>query len=372
MLLQGVAKYSMVHGPWTFFREATGTKTSLQQLAATKADGIITQFAGTKQKAQQLMGIGLPTVAIVGLEQGILDGYPNALGIYGDSAAIGRVGAEHLLVRGFKNFAYCGFASLWSVEREEFFCRRIAENGFNAYSYRIKGPIFASSWKRKDRLIARWLHEIPKPVGLMCCNDDVAQEVINACRDSEIRVPEDVAVLGVDNDELACTLCNPPLSSIALNAKSAGYAAACLLDRLMAGNKSSSKMVLLRPTSIITRQSTDTLAIDDREVAEAVNYIHKHAKSAIQVKDVVAASGICRRALQQRFHKITGHSLFDEVRRVRVEYIISLLMETSLPISKIAQQLDFTSEDHVGRYFKREKGMTPQAYRTKYKGCDLP
>lgn len=366
-LLQGIAQYSTLHSPWIFLKESTGIKTSLRQLAATEADGIITQFAETKKKAQQIMDIGLPTVAVFGGWEELLKDYPNVLGLHGDSAAIGGMGAEHLLLRRLKTYAFCGFASPWSFEREKWFRQKIEEHGFNTHCYRIKGPIFASSWKREEIRITHWLRELPKPVGLMCCNDDVAQEVINASRVAGIRIPEDIAVLGVDNDELACSLCNPPLSSIALNTKIAGYETARLLSRLMVGDRPSKKVVLLRPNSIITRLSTDVLATDDREVAEAVLYIQKNITSPIQVRDVVKAVAICRRAIQQRFRKIMGRSIFEEIRRLRVEHLTKLLLETSFPVSKIAQDLGYTSVDHVSRYFKSEKGITPQAYREKHR-----
>ena len=179
-------------------------------------------------------------------------------------------------------------------------------------------------------------------------------------------VPDEIAIVGVDNDELICDMADPQLSSIPLNAERAGYEVAELLDRLMSGEKMAGQRIIDYPTHVITRQSTDILAIEDSNVTEAVRFIRQHSKELIQVTDVVAASTLSRRVLEQRFRDIIGRSVLSEIRRVRVEIITQMLMDTTLSVSQIALALGYSGVSHVARYFQREKGMNPLVYRKKY------
>ena len=215
--------------------------------------------------------------------------------------------------------------------------------------------------------MAHWLKSLPKPVGLMTCCDDCSQHIIEACKIAELHVPEQVAVIGVDNDELVCKLSNPPLSSIALNFERGGYEAAELLDKLMTGKeKMKNQLIKVEPTYPVSRQSTDILAIDDSDIAKAIRFIRQHCKEPIRVDNVVAAAALSRRVLEKRFQKILGRSVLCEIRRVRVEQIVRMLVGTNLPISQIASKLGYPSVDHIARYFRQEKAMTPLAYRKQY------
>ena len=159
---------------------------------------------------------------------------------------------------------------------------------------------------------------------------------------------------------------HPAISSVAYNAERAGYEAAELLDKLMNGEKMAKQRIVIRPTHIVTRQSTDILAIEDPEVVSAVRFIRQHAKEPIQVNDVIRVAAISRRGLYQRFQKALGRSINQEIRQVQVEIITRMLVETNLPVSRIAMDLGFTSIDHIARYFRKEKGMSPLDYREKY------
>jgi LacI family transcriptional regulator len=200
----------------------------------------------------------------------------------------------------------------------------------------------------------------------MACNDDRARQVMEACKIAGLHVPEEVAIIGVDNDDLVCNLSHPPLSSIALNFERSGYEAAELLDKLMTGEKMADQRIVVRPTHIVTRQSTDILAIEDREVAKAVRFIRQHSKEPIQVSDVVDAVLVSRRSLYHQFRRVLGRSPNEEIRRTRVEQIVRMLVETNLPVSKIAFALGYSSVAHIARYFRQEKGMNLQSYRKLY------
>jgi LacI family transcriptional regulator len=201
----------------------------------------------------------------------------------------------------------------------------------------------------------------------MACNDDRGQYVLEACQIAGLRVPDDVAVIGVDNDDLICDLTVPPLSSIALNHEKAGYQAAQLLDEMMAGKKVDSKTIIpLESSHIVIRQSTDVLAIEDHELAEAVRFIRGHSREAIQVSDVVESVAVSRRVLERRFREVLKRSVHDEIARARVEHACRMLVETNLSVSQIAQHLGYPSDKHIARHFRKEKGMTPRQYRKKF------
>jgi LacI family transcriptional regulator len=214
--------------------------------------------------------------------------------------------------------------------------------------------------------MANWLKSLPKPVGLMTFADDRSQQVIDTCKIAGVNVPDEVAVIGVDNDDLICDLSDPPLSSIAFNTERAGYEAAELLDKLMAGKKVVNQTIVVRPTHIVTRQSTNIIAIEDRVVADAARFIRQHSRKIIQVSDVTSAVMVSRCTLERRFRRALGKSVLKELKRVRTDQITQMLMETNLSVSQIASTLGYLSATHIARYFRQEKGISPLAYRKKY------
>jgi LacI family transcriptional regulator len=367
-LLKGLAKYSRLHGPWAFYEEppfymnSTGGKRTLYQMKDWGVDGIIMRDT---EKTQQILSRDLPTI--------VTDLRTEASGspiVKTDDVAIGRMAAEYLLNLGIRRFAFCGFDTMfWSRDRCKGFADSITEAGFTVQFY--KQP--KSRAKRLPAteliLMADWLKLLPKPVGLMACNDDRGRQVIEACKIAGVHVPEEAAIVGVDDDELICELSSPRLSSVALNLERSGYEAAELLGRLMQGReKMANQRILVQPTRIVTRQSTNILAIDDSEVAEAVRYIRQHAKERIQVDDVARVVGVSRRGLERRFRRMLGCSILSEMRRVRLEQVIRMLVETNHSIGHIAMALNFPSIEHISRFFRQHMKISPLAYRKKYGG----
>ena len=367
-LLRGIAKYSNLHGPWTFYEEppfymnAGGKKQSLNQLKDWGVDGIIMRDT---EKTQPIISMGLPT--IVTDLRGEFSGSPI---IKTNDLAIGKIAAEYLLKLGFGHFAFCGFDRVfWSTDRQDGFAKTIEQAGFEVSFY--KQPRSRTKRLPANELIfmADWLKSLQKPVGLMACNDDRARHVVEACKIAGLHVPEQVAVIGVDNDELICDFSNPRLSSMSLNLERSGYEAAELLDKLMAQKvKPAEQKITVQPTRIVPRQSTDILAIDDSDVANAVRFIRQNAKDRIQVSDVVDAVGVSRRGLERRFRKVLSSSVLDEIRRVRAEQVAQMLVETNLSIGQVSLALNFPSIEHISRFFSQEKGVSPLAYRKKYGG----
>jgi LacI family transcriptional regulator len=197
----------------------------------------------------------------------------------------------------------------------------------------------------------------------MACNDDRARMVAEICRLRNIRVPDDVCIIGVDNDEHVCNRAHPPVSSVALATERAGYEAAALLDNIISGRRVDNKVILARPLQVISRQSTDLIAINDANLVKALRYIRENSNRIIQVRDVVAVAGLSRRILQDRFRDTLGRTLLDEIHQSRINCISRMLADTDLAMSAIASAIGYESDTHLARFFSRRTGTTPSEYR---------
>ncbi len=356
-LIIGIARYARLHGPWSFYKEPIGLKSSIPHLTRWKPDGIIMRDSMINK---ELLKLNIPSVLAIHSSD-----YPKNLPVIRtDSRAIAKMASGHLVQKGFTRFAYCGMDGYeWSDERKKYFAGFNSEAGFQTHEYAGPKGRKVKDWEEEQKRIGEWLKTVPKPVGLMTCNDDQGQHVLEVCKRTGFRVPEDVAVLGVDNDPMICEIGDPPLSSINLNVESAGYEAARLLDDLFRGKKMRGQQIFVTPTHVVQRQSTDILAVSDPEVAAAMRYIRSNAKNKMLVMDVVRQTRVSRRTLEQRFKKTVHKSVYDEIRQVRVEWISRLLMETDLPISQITALFNFTDVEHISRYFRKEKGMGLREFR---------
>jgi LacI family transcriptional regulator len=368
-LLHGIVQYSNFHGPWLFYMEPEihkkGRRSQYEWIKELQADGII-GYTWDANLIKAIINLGCPAV-IRGLEKPTRHAYC----VVTDQAAIARTAVEYFLELGFRRFAYCGYDDMiWSQQRGENFRRTVTESGFNLKTYMYNQPKTRRLRipDKEQVIIAKWLVSLPKPVAIMAGNDDRSQDILAACKIASINVPSEVAILGVDNDELICGLSYPQLSSIALSTQRAGYEAAQVLGKLMDGQKvpEKEKEVLVSPLHVVTRQSTDIMAIEDKQVAQAVHFIRNHSNEVIQVGNVVEAAGISRRTLEQRFRKTLGHSVLEEIKYARVNQMAKMLVETNLSISQIAWSLGFPYTNNISRYFKQQKGITPLEYRRKY------
>jgi LacI family transcriptional regulator len=358
-LLRGIADYARYHGPWAFYWEPGGLEKAWPQLKNLDADGIILRDV---EKIDGVLAYGLPAV-VVGHSRREVPGLANVIT---DSEAIGLMGAEHLLSCGFRQFAYCGFADPpWSLLRGESFSRRIAKAGFDVHDYPFpEGNL--PGWKGERHYIAEWLKSLPKPLGIMACNDDRGEQVIEACKIAGLNVPDEVGIIGADNDDLVCDLSDPPMSSIAINFERAGYESARVLARLMRGRRVAQQKIMVPATHVVPRRSTDTVAAGDIHVGSALRFIREHTHEVISVPDVARAAGLSRRVLEKRFQRTLRRSILSEIRRVRVDQICRMLVETNQPIAQIGSELGYSGTEHLARYFRQEKNMTPLAYRRKF------
>jgi len=298
---------------------------------------------------------------------------PNLVNVITDSSAIGKIGAEHLLHCGFKHFAYCGYGgpgssnaeqvlSTWSNLRGEAFERQIRKAGFEVNPYTIPSTS-TTTWRQESAKTADWLRSLPKPVGLLACNDDCGRQVIEACKLANLAVPDEVGVLGADNDEVVCGLSEPPLSSVAINFERAGYEAALELFRLLQGKRSAPRKINVPATHVVARRSTDVMAVADPHVTKALQFIRDHAREHVMISKVAAAAALSRRALEIKFRREMSCSIHEHIRRVRTDQIVRWLVETDLPVGQIAENLGFADVQHFARYFCASKQMSPLAYR---------
>lgn len=371
-LLGGIAHYTHHHGPWSCYWEPGGLEKAWPKLKTLDLDGIILRDV---DKLEEVLAFGIPAV-VIGHGRTEVSGLLN---VVTDSARIGEIAAEHLLACGFKRFAYCGCQPSfeedvpWSELRHEAFAARLGKNGCSCENFPVPPRSGGSAWLRERAIMTRWLQSLPKPVGLMAANDDRARQVVEACKIAGISVPSDIGIVGVDNDEVVCGLSDPPLSSVAVNFARAGYEAASALDCLMNGGGNVPARIVVHPTHIVVRRSTDVVAVEDKSVAKALRYI----RDALRLEELTVAvvarnAGISRRLLEKRFRRELGYSILDGIRRMRTDKIAQLLVETQLPVCEIAETLGFGDVQHFARYFRAVKKMSPLAYRKKFGGHASP
>ena len=284
-----------------------------------------------------------------------------------DGKSIAALAIEHFIERGFHHFAFCDL-----TDGSHFRRRRFEEQ---LAARRLTGHVFLVNYAERDdwafgrdRLrLEKWLEKLPKPIGILAHNDIRGRHLVDACRRMGIAIPDDVAVLGVDNELPHCEMSNPPLSSIVTDAERIGYEAGSLLDQLMNGRDPTPKRLLIPPMGIVVRQSTDVTATADQHVARAVRFIREHVGEEIDVRDILRHVGISRTALDKRFLKALGHTPHEEIRRIRLKRARELLAESDLKLEIIAERCGFRHGEYLGAVFRSEFGQTPGEYRAQQK-----
>jgi len=361
-ILRGVRRYVHTHQPWSIFLEQRAlTSAPPGWLEDWDGNGIISRHT-TDSLARAAARTRVPLIDLTDRHK--TSGLPQ---VWSDDPAIGRLGADHLLERGFRHFAFCGFArESWSERRRSEFAAAVAAHGFSCGVY--ESPWFgtdAHPWEEEQGRIMAWLGTLARPTGVMACNDVRGQHVLDACDRLGLAVPEEMAVIGVDNEEELCDLCDPPLTSIIPNADLIGYKAAALLDGLMAGGRPDPLQEVVAPLGVVTRQSTDVLAIAEPDVAAAVRYIRENACRGATVDDILATVPVSRSVLERKFRKYLERSPQAVIRQVRMKRVKELLVSTDLPLLKISDLAGFKHQEHMCVAFKREFGDSPGAYRRK-------
>ncbi len=343
-LLEGIGADSQLHGPWVFYlsgdypegpvpatdslSQAFTGREYMSSMVATAplpnlrrwgASGAIGRFHSAKI-ARKILATGMPVIGIDLSDEHLRRDNPlsRISEIRAASHEVGRMAAEHFLDRGFRHFAFFGYPSRnWSQRRLEGFDVQLRQAGFACDAYHPARLRQGLTWEWEERMVISWLMSLPRPVAIFASSDVRGRQVLEACLLAGLRVPDDVAVVGADDDHLICNLSNPPLSSVAFDLEQAGYRAAEFLDGLMRGTDEAPHTVMVDPLWVVTRRSSDMIATDDRHVAAALRFIRDHARDPIDVHDVVHQAGISRRGLEIRFRRSMGRSLREEIQRSR-------------------------------------------------------
>ncbi|HJN13470.1 MAG TPA: DNA-binding transcriptional regulator [Pirellulaceae bacterium] len=360
-LLSGIVRFMRMHDEWAVFLEQRDLwKQPPSWLNDWHGDGIISR-ATTPKLLEAVERTGVPLVEVTD-RRGDVD-LPQ---VRSDDAAIGRMAADHLLERGFRRFAFCGFkGETWSQRREEAFVEAVnakTDTPCSQFNSLWHGPS-ARAWEAEQESIVAWLKAFEPPFAVMACNDIRGQHVIEACSKLNLAVPEQVAVIGVDNDELLCRVCSPPLSSVIPNAELVGFRAAEALSHLMGGRKVEEQLQLIPPLGVSTRQSTDVVAIDDRDIAAALHYIREHACQGLSVAEVVKHNPVSRSTLERQVRKYLGRTPQEEIRSVQIKRARELLLTTDLSAERIATLCGFEHPEYFLVVFKRLTEMTTTEFR---------
>jgi len=361
-LLRGVAKYNRAQGGWsTFFHPHGLGDPPPGWLTSWHGHGILARV-DTPEIAKVLLQSGVPVVNLRGTVPGLPFPYVGP-----DHDQIATIAAEHLLERGLKHFAFCGKAAGIHPgldERGITFAQVVEKAGWTCEVFPAGcGP--PAAWEAEQERLAKWISTLPKPIGVMACNDERGLQVLDACRRCGAIVPDEVAVVGVDNDEHLCDLSIPPLTSVDVNAEQIGFTAAELLDQTMKGRKSVFKPQKLAPRGVVTRLSTDTIASEDDEVNQAIRFIREQACTGLRVLDVLTHMGMSRASLQQRMKKVVGRTIHEEIERMRLSRVRELLVNSDMTIKQVARGTGFSSVQYMTRVFRNALGETPARFRGK-------
>ncbi|MGC9260485.1 MAG: XylR family transcriptional regulator [Phycisphaerae bacterium] len=370
-LLRGIAKFIRIHDNWSvLYQERVLGDRIPAWLQKVRCDGIIARIE-TSEELEFIRRRRIPAVDLRGI-------HPAAKipRILNDEQNVAELAAEHLRSRGFHNFAFCGFSGAdYSEHLRDYFIGAIGASerkvavfeGDKARSGMRVAAIEAESLLHEKELEG-WLAGLPKPVGIMACNDIRGRQVLNACHCCGIWVPDQTAVIGFDNDEVLCELANPPLSSVAPATERIGYLAAEMLAGMMTGKYPEKQEILVPPIGVITRRSTDVLAIADPALVAALRFIRDKSGRGINVESIldhIAATvkPVSRSWLEHRFMEILKHTPKDEIMNVRIAGIETLLLETTWSLEKIAEKVGLQSAAQLSTLFRRRTGHTPGDFR---------
>jgi LacI family transcriptional regulator len=364
-LLRGALRFKKTQHDWSVYLEQRDLRAGPPEwLKDWEGDGVISRST-TPDIAALMRGRQIPFVELTDRR----NEKHEFLTLRSDDATIGRLGAEHLLERGFRNFAFCGFEmEAWSDRREQGFLDRLSREHVGSHVFRsewygTQNVVEKKSIAGEQARLAQWIRGLPKPIGIMACNDIRGKHILDSCLLQDIAVPEKVAVVGVDNDELMCNFCQPPLSSIVTNAERVGFRAAEQLALLMAGQKITPLLQQIDPLGVKGRESTDVIAVEDPDLADALSFIRSNACFGITVNEVLEHTTLSRSSLERRVRKLLGRSPQQEIRNSQLKRVKMLLRDTDLSIEQIAVNSGFDHPEYLHVMFKREFGMTPGEFR---------
>ncbi len=367
-LLQGIIQYTRLYAPWHLYHVPGDMIQKLPDMKEWGGNGIIARITNVKIE-NAILATGLPVVGVTltDRQRAPSGSCANFSEVRADSHAAGKLAAEYFLDKRFDNFAFVGEIRRenWSEQRGQGFIGRLAEVGKTCFRYTAMTKSL-SHWSKEVDRMGEWLRALPKPIALLAALDIRGRQVINVCAEFGIRVPDEVAVLGIDNDELICGTCRPPMSSIQLDARLGGFKAAEMLADMMAGTMKTPRCFYAPATRVVERQSTDILMVSDRIVAEAVRYIATNSMYPVNVAKVTAHLQLSRKTVENRFKKALNCTVLNVINRERIKRIKLLLTETNTSIQEIADRCHFDNASNLCKFFRRECRMTMKTYRRQW------
>lgn len=369
-LLKGVLAYAKNHEPWVVcrmppsYKKAYGIEGVLKWAKTWHADAIIGQF-NNEDNVELFRRNGI--IALAQDYKARFASIPNITGMYRE---MGHMAAEFFLAKGFSHFAFYGFGdAVWSQERCEGFRERLAERGYADSFSAYQRQSIDDLWFYEAPPLLAWLRALPRPTALLACDDNQGNRITELCRTNGIRVPDEIAILGVDNDEIICNLSDPPLSSISHNVVRGGFEAAQLIDHLLNEEEDAEEVadIVIRPVGIVSRLSTDFYATDDAHIQKVLRYIRRNLHTDLSVSDLVRQVPLSRRLLEMRFKEVTHQSIHQYIAHLRMEDFAQQLLNSNAPIAEVAQQVGIKDVKNLARRFKSLKGLSPNEYRKEHR-----
>ena len=364
-LLRGIYKYAREKKQhWTVCRMPSSLKEGyvfedlVNWCVDWRADVIIGQFSpGDDLQAFRRHGI-------IVMAQDYISPFPDVPNITADYRKTGEMAAERCVARGFRNFAFFGNNGMcWSDGRRDGFRDYLEEAGYGDCVYIYSRQRISNLWYYRQDLLREWLESLPKPVGIFCCDDNQAMLLAEACNAIGLRIPYEVAILGVDNDEILCNMSDPPLTSIDVDIERGGYEVAAMVNQMKADPSFEGQDIVLQPLHIVTRESSNLITTKDVQIHAALTFIHSNLEHKIVVSDVLERVPMSRRLLEQRFFKATGKTIYQYISEQRIDHLARLLLETDEPIANLAALMDEPDPKSLSRRFKEIKGCTPSEFR---------
>ena len=366
-LLSGIVRYSRRKEQWVICRMPPAYKSLIGIPGVVKwakdwgADAVIGQF-------EQNDDVGLfARNGIVCVAQDFKQRFKIIPNITADYIGTGRMAARYYLERGFKHFGFFGFNHVcWSDERCEGFRKEVESAGIGATVHIYNLQDIDHLWYYERDKLREWLRSIPKPIGIMACDDNQGNNLVEACHSAGVKIPSEVSVMGVDNDELLCSLGSTALSSIYVDIEDGGYRTAELIEQLVTNPDIRVGDVVLRPIKVIERISTAAFATDDVQIQKAVKFIHQNYQKKISVSDVMEEVALSRRLLERRFKSVTGQTLYQYISDQKIRHFAEMLHDTNDQVVNIALSLGETDTKSISRRFKQIYGCSPVEWREKF------
>ena len=365
-LLKGIVRYSKEVGNWSFqrmplyYRMLYGENGVVEWAKKWQADAIIAQL--TDVNIELLNDLNIPIIV-----QNYRDRNKAVSNLTGDYFNTGVMAAKFFLNRGYRNFAFYGFkGAIWSRERADGYSHEIEKQGYKLAILENDNKD-KEEWSYNHTVLGNWLQSLPKPVALFACDDHFALQISETCNVYNINVPDDIAILGVDNDDLLCNISDPPLSSIVLDVENGGYNAGKLLHQLITKEITEPFNIVVNPLIIERRKSTEKYAVSDKNIRTILNYIEKNYANHLSVEELVKQVPLSRRVLEKKFKEETGESLYQYIQNYRIDQFTRLLITTDYSLFEAALQSGFENYKNVSRIFRKYKSLSPAEYRKRYK-----